>query len=128
MDSSMSEALKGHSVAVLNAGKDPRIQYREQAVQEGIASVLSVPLYLWGQVIGVMRVYSAEPREFTAEDIEFVGAVANLGAVAMENAQRFEELKKNYVEARQNLLELYATWREERSPEANGGRVALSEE
>lgn len=124
VDFSMSEALQGRPVAVLDAGKDPRIQYREQAVREGIASVLCVPLYLFGEVIGVIRVYTAEPREFSAEDIEFVGAVANLGAIALENAQRYEELKNNYVEARQNLLELYATWREERSPEADAGVAA----
>ncbi len=117
VDFSMAEALEGRSVAVFDAGKDPRVQYREQAVQEGIASILSVPLFLWGEIIGVMRVYSAEPREFGREEIEFIGAVANLGAIALENAQRYEQMRRNYAEARQNLLELYATWREERSPE-----------
>lgn len=120
----MGEALQGRSVAVLDAGSDPRVQYREQAAREGIASILSVPLFMWGEVIGVMRVYTSERREFGAEDIEFVEAVANLGAIALLNAQRYEEVKANYERARQELLELYATWREERSPEAFSGEAS----
>lgn len=79
VDLSMAEALLGHSVAVYDAGSDPRVQYRAQAVREGIASMLSVPIWLRDEVIGVMRVYTAEPRQFDAEDVEFVKAVANLG-------------------------------------------------
>src|SRR3990172_1633146 len=123
VDLSMAEALRGIPVAVLDAGKDLRVQYREQAVREGIASILCAPLFMWGEVIGVIRVYTSEPREFDAEDIEFVEAVANLGAIALQNAQRYEEVKANYQRARQELLELHATWREERSPEALAGEA-----
>ena len=51
--------------------------------------MLSVPIRLRDQVIGVMRVYTSETREFGAEEVEFVQAVANLGAIALENARRF---------------------------------------
>src|SRR5512135_3088840 len=68
VDKSISESLAGKPVAVLDAGKDERIQYREQAKKEGIASVLSVPMMLREEIIGVIRVYTAEPRHFTMED------------------------------------------------------------
>ncbi|MGE5618868.1 MAG: GAF domain-containing protein [Sphingomonadaceae bacterium] len=93
VDRSMAEALEGRSVAVLDAGSDPRVQYGPQNVQEGIASILSVPMRLRGQVIGVMRVYTDLPREFGTDDIEFVEAVANLGAIALENARRHDEVQ-----------------------------------
>lgn len=35
MDGRIAETLAGHSVTVLDAGTDPRVQYRPQAVQEG---------------------------------------------------------------------------------------------
>jgi len=64
-DMSISEALEGRPVSVVDATEDDRIQYRKQAKQEGIASILSVPILLREEVVGVMRVYTAESREFT---------------------------------------------------------------
>ena len=105
VDKSISESLEGKPVAVLDAGKDERIQYREQAKKEGIASVLSVPMMLRDEIIGVIRVYTAERRHFTMEDMYFVGAVANLGAIALENAKLHETLKKDYETFRREMLE-----------------------
>ena len=45
-DKSMSETLKGKPVAVLDAATDDRVEYRKQVAQEGIASILSVPVNL----------------------------------------------------------------------------------
>jgi len=50
-DKSISEALEGKPVAVLDAIEDERIQYREQAKREGIASILSVPMMLREEII-----------------------------------------------------------------------------
>ena len=123
VDLSMAEALQGRSVAVLNAASDPRVQYRSQAATEGIASILSVPIRLRDQVIGVMRVYTAEPRDFGSDEIEFVEAVASLGAVALRNAREHAEVKASYEGVRQDLLDWYATWGLERTADALAGGV-----
>lgn len=104
-DKSISEALQGKPVAVLNATEDERIQYREQAKTEGIASMLSVPMMLREEVIGVLRVYTSEPRNFTMDDMYFVGAVANLGAIALENARLYDTVQKDYDAFRRDMLE-----------------------
>lgn len=104
-DKSIAEALEGRPVSVVYAIEDDRIQYRKQAEQEGIASILSVPVLLREEVVGVMRVYTAQPREFTNADIYFVGAVANLGAIALENARLYDSVKKDYEELRLDLAE-----------------------
>ena len=104
-DESISEALQGRPVAVLNATEDTRIQYREQARQEGIASILSVPVMLREEVIGVMRVYTDEPRHFTEEDVYFTGAVAHLGAIALENARLYDSVAKDHEELRRDVGE-----------------------
>ncbi len=104
-DKSISEALEGKPVAVLEATKDERIQYREQAKKEGIASILSVPMMLREETIGVIRVYTAEPYHFTMDDMYFVGAVANLGAIALENARLYEAIQKDHESFRQDMLE-----------------------
>ena len=95
-DESISEALEGKIVVVLDATLDKRIQYRKQAERESIKSILCAPMTLKGKVIGVMRVYSAEMRDFDDDDKYFAGAVANLGAIALENAKRFDSLQEEY--------------------------------
>jgi GAF domain-containing protein len=104
-DISLSGALAGRMVAVLDATKDERIQYPEEAKKEGIASILSVPVMLRGEVIGVIRVYTAKPYTFTSEDTYFVGAVANLAAIALENARLLETVQKDYETLSRDVLE-----------------------
>lgn len=104
-DKSISAALEGKPVAVLDTAEDERIQYREEAKKEGIASILSVPVMLRDETIGVIRVYTAEPCRFTMDDMYFVGAVANLGAIALENAKLYEAIHKDYEALRRDILE-----------------------
>jgi len=108
-DKSLAAALEGKPVAVLDATEDEWIQYREEAKKEGIASILSVPMTLKEEIIGVIRVYTAEPRYFTMDDTYFVGAVANLGAIALENARLYDTCKKDYEASRREMLEWRAT-------------------
>jgi len=111
-DKSLSEALAGRVVSVLHASEDDRVQYPEQARKEGIASMLSVPMVLREEIVGVVRVYTGDPRQFTTNDTYFVGAVANLGAIALENAKLYEALKKDYETFRR---EYFSSLGEERA-------------
>ncbi len=124
-DKSISEALEGKPIAVFDATEDHRIQYREQAKKEGIASILSVPVTLREDTIGVIRVYTAERRQFTMDDMYFVGGVANLGAIALENARLYEAVQKDYETFRRDMLE----WRAALGHEWKvGGAVTPSED
>lgn len=71
-------------VAIYDVTDDPRIQYPEAAVKEGIASILSTPIIIGDQLVGCMRVYTADPWEFTLADVNFVQAVAQVVGMAME--------------------------------------------
>jgi len=55
-----------------------------------------VPLATRGQIIGVMRVYTAEKREFSDEEIEFLSLIADLAALAIDNARLYQLLKGDY--------------------------------
>lgn len=101
----ISDVLEGKPVSVLDATTDERVLYREQAKKEGIASMLSVPMRLRGEVIGVLRVYTAKPYRFNKDDIRFVETVGNLGAVALENLRAYDILQKDYEEFRRDMLQ-----------------------
>jgi GAF domain-containing protein len=107
VDESIAGALDDVTVTILDAATDPRIQYPAQAEREGIVSMLTVPMQLREETLGVLRIYTAEPRTFTEDEVEFARAIANLGAIALENAQRYESMKTNYDDLRRNLLEWY---------------------
>ena len=97
VDAAIAQALEAKPVAILDATTDRRVQYKEQAKKEGVVSLLSLPLKRRGQVIGIVRVYTAEPRQFPDNEIDFFSALANLGAVALERAELLEEEKRQFL-------------------------------
>jgi GAF domain-containing protein len=82
-------------VAIFDVMDDPRIQYPEEARKEGIASILSVPVMSAGSIMGAMRVYTAEPWEFTLEDVNFVQALAQIAGMALNMARYAKGLKSS---------------------------------
>lgn len=112
-DTSLAEALAGQPILVLDAATDPRVEYKKEVEQEGIASILCVPLKVKEDVIGAMNVYTSERREFSQDDINFLSAVADLGAIALENAMLYESATKDYDVVMHDLLKWYAAWASE---------------
>ncbi len=88
--------LGGKTIRLKNAQTDKDFQYNEKARAEGIKSVLVVPLMVEKKAIGVLRVYSAEEREFNEDEMKFMEAVANLSAISLENARLHQALQKDY--------------------------------
>ena len=82
---SIASALQDRqSVAIFDVSDDPRIQYPEAARKEGISSILAAPVIVGKNLIGSLRIYTAEPWEFTLNDVKFVEAVAQVFGMALE--------------------------------------------
>ena len=90
-DQSIPEVLEGKVVVIKNAFNDPRIQYKAAKREEGINTILSVPVVAKDKVIGVLRLYSGEPRDFSDGEIEFVSALGEMGGLAIANAKIYED-------------------------------------
>jgi len=87
---SIAGSLQDGPVAISDVMDDPRIQYPEEAQKEGIASILSVPIFVKGDVIGAMRVYSEETWEITLEDVNFVQALAQISGLLIDMCRLYE--------------------------------------
>lgn len=90
-----------------------RVQYPAEAEKEGIASILAVPIYIEEEYMGVLRIYIANRRRFTVDDIYFVCTAANMGATTIENAvlDSDDPSVADYDIFRQQLVELqWARW------------------
>ncbi len=106
LDSSKSigaTVFDGKHAWIEDATTDLRIQYPEEARREQIASILSVPLMVRNKVIGALRVYTSERREFTDEEVKFLYGFAEQVALAIENARSYEDVKDEYEALRDDL-------------------------
>lgn len=92
IDQRVLEEAQPMAITDLSSGSG--FQYPEEARREGIRSVLVLPLQVRSNRVGVMRLYSGQVRHFSAEEINFAAAVADLGALAIENAKLHEALKQ----------------------------------
>ena len=101
---SIAASLKDGPVAVYDVSDDPRIQYPEAAQKEGLASILSVPIFVGDEVIGTMRVYSADKWEFTLDDVNFVQALAQIAGVLIEMS-RLHKGQSEYIDVLATMCE-----------------------
>ncbi|MGH7441744.1 MAG: GAF domain-containing protein, partial [bacterium] len=72
---------------VVDLSQDPGFWIPEVARQEGLVSLLCVPMLVRGQAIGVINSYSQYPRRYTEDDIKTLALVAGQTAIAVENAR-----------------------------------------
>jgi signal transduction histidine kinase len=97
------EVLAGRVVALDDVRTDKRLQYRAQALTEGILSMLSAPLQGKKGPLGLIRAYSTELNHFTDADASFLAAIASEGSIAIENAMayralgRLDEMKSRFI-------------------------------
>jgi GAF domain-containing protein len=105
-DRSLAEALQGHPIAVSDVTTDLRVQYPGDAVREGIASMLCAPIVGRGKVMGVIRIYSAQKGDFSPSVTELLVAIANLSALAIQNARMYEAVKEAHQVCLQELWQL----------------------
>lgn len=105
-DGSIVDALAGKSVSIYDITADENSIYRKEAMAEGIRSILSIPMRFGEEVIGVLRMYTSEPTEYSGEDLKFVGAIAEQAAIAIVNARVFEKTvskEKEYLRVFQEV-------------------------
>lgn len=80
-------ALTGTPAYIPDARVDARYVGGELARQEGLVSLLCVPLTVRDHVIGVLACYTAVPHQFSDEQQSLLATLANQTALAIENAR-----------------------------------------
>lgn len=90
----------GEPVYFKDIQHDERVQYPKAAAGEGIVSMLSVPIKCRTDVIGILRVYHGEYRQFHEADVEtLLTLTEQLGLVIELNGL------KNFLESIKMALE-----------------------
>jgi len=87
---------------IANVQTSSRYQNAEIARQEGLVSLLSVPLLATGRPIGTLNLYTGRPYHFSNEEISILSALAELSATAIEKARLYERIVDVEEQLRQN--------------------------
>ena len=82
-------AREGRPMIVPDTQAEPRFAPGPPNVP--IATMLLVPIAVGGKVIGVLSVDKPTPRSFTNTDLMMLSTLADQAAIAVENAQLFEQ-------------------------------------
>ncbi len=87
-------------VHIRDVTKEPRL-----GASSGIGSLLCVPLSVENNPVGVISVFTAEPRDFSPEELSLLKSISNQAAMAIDNTALYETVQadKNNLTA---LLEL----------------------
>ena len=83
--------LEGEPVMIPDAKVDIHTIYKKEASEEGIGSILAVPITVREETIGMLRLLTGEVRYFGDADINFALAVAQQGGIAIQNALDYQK-------------------------------------
>jgi GAF domain-containing protein/ActR/RegA family two-component response regulator len=81
---------------------DPRItrDFADQVQATGLVGELAVPVIVRDEVVGVLWAIYGRPTEITEEDVGLASDLAQVVAVALDNARLYEEARQSAAEAR----------------------------
>jgi GAF domain-containing protein/CheY-like chemotaxis protein len=81
-------------------------EYRAAITLSGTRAVLSVPLIVKSEVVGVLAISDAVPRDFEPREIALLEAFADQAALALENARLYASARESLARLRDTQVQL----------------------
>lgn len=102
----IGEGMTGHAVVenrpvyAADARYDPHFKWLDGTEERRFRSLLAVPLVLNDRPIGALNVQTAEPRHYTAEEIDMLALLGDLAAGALVKARLYDRQRRQLDELR----------------------------
>jgi putative nucleotidyltransferase with HDIG domain len=87
----------GKPIAVQDILAEKRIVHSSMLVEEGIKSLVAVPIAIKNTRLGVILGYSTKKRFFTDNEINLLNTIARQAAGAIENARLYTFMHENFL-------------------------------
>lgn len=94
VSSSRTKGVFNKEVEAVNNIADVDIEYKKERQEEGIVSMLHLPIIVKDEVIGLMGLYDNKPRTILDDDISLISAIARQSGLAIQNAALYLQLKE----------------------------------
>ena len=79
-------------LTVMDVREEEGYRHPDLASREGLCSLLSVPMIARGRAIGVLNTYKSTRHRFSESEIQLLSSMADLAAIAIENARLYEQM------------------------------------
>lgn len=77
--------VSGLPIVINDMQSDARVQYGEEARNEGIVAMMSFPIKRYNTVVGLIRTYHSEPILLNEEDVDSISVLSQLLGIVIEN-------------------------------------------
>ncbi len=94
-DTTVKKILKGETLIVTDVASDARIRQPDELVQEDIGAIIMTPITAKDRSIGTLSIFSNTPRDFPKDLIMMIQALAQQGALAIQNASMYLALQQD---------------------------------
>lgn len=110
-DGSAWQVIRQRQVVVedLTRGKREHSRSRD-LVQDGFLTYIGVPLIAKGQIKGVLEIFQSEPLKLDPDQSAFLDMLGSQAAIAIDNAQLFENLQGSNAELMMAYDETIEGW------------------
>jgi len=91
-------AKEGEPVASSDAARDPRFVYLPETREYNFRSLAAVPLVTAGRALGAVNVQTTARHEYSNNEMELLGVIADLAAGAIEKATLYDNMRRQIME------------------------------
>jgi GAF domain-containing protein len=95
-DKSIGGVITKEPVVVRDVINTDRLQYPEHAKKEGIGAIASIPIMLYGEPIGALRLYHSEAWDISERDLDslvLLGEIVGLAMIYTRNLNVLQTVK-----------------------------------
>jgi signal transduction protein with GAF and PtsI domain len=103
---SIAGTVKGESVVISDISKGQGLQYPQAAIDEGIRAIVSLPVVIYGKVIGALRLYHRDVWDISEQDLDSLLLLAEIIGLAMNYTRLLNALKS----VKQTVGDIHTVW------------------
>lgn len=106
INESIGPQLRQQPVIISDISKSSQLQYPQEAKDEGIVAIISVPIRLFYTFVGVLRLYHSEAWDMSAEDLDSLLVIAENAGLAM----MYTRMRRALRETRESIGNVHEIW------------------